>query len=102
MLKVAIFNGPSSRERSFCPDPSVTLQVLRFRATSCSKVSAADVGTGSAQITMRIPAEHFDDPHAQLRAIAKVVERDTVEVRDVTRFLCDHLAKTGAKCETML
>jgi hypothetical protein len=26
MLKVAIFNNPASRERPFCPEPSVTLQ----------------------------------------------------------------------------
>jgi hypothetical protein len=33
MLKVAIFNGPPHAKRPFCPDPSVTLQVLRLRRT---------------------------------------------------------------------
>ncbi len=34
---------------------------------------------------MRIPAEHFDDAHAQVRTIVKAVEQATVEARDVTR-----------------
>ena len=50
-----------------------------------SKVSGSDEGTRSAQITIRIPAEHFDEARSQVRGIAKTVEQDTVEVRDVTR-----------------
>ena len=30
-------------------------------------------------------AEHFDEARSQVRGIAKTVEQDTVEVRDVTR-----------------
>src|SRR5262249_44877431 len=33
MLKVAIFNDPAPRERPFCPEPSVALQVLYLRST---------------------------------------------------------------------
>ncbi len=50
-----------------------------------SRASGSDVGIRSAQSTMRIPAEHFDDTRAQVRTIAKAVEQDTVEARDVTR-----------------
>ena len=72
-------------------DPSQAAEQLRNLATHLSgfavssKVSAGDEGTRSAQVTMRIPAGHFDDARAQVRAIAKAVEQDTVEVRDVTR-----------------
>jgi hypothetical protein len=72
-------------------DPSQPAEQLRNLATHLSglavssKVIAGDEGTRSAQVTMRIPAGHFDDARAQVRAIAKAVEQDTVEVRDVTR-----------------
>lgn len=43
---------------------------------------------------MRIPAEHLDEARAQVRtAIAKVVEEDTIEARDVTREYVDQEAK---------
>ncbi len=72
-------------------DPSQAAEQLRNLATHLSgftasfKVSAGEEGTPSAQIIMRIPAEHFDDTRAQVRTIAKAVEQDTVEARDVTR-----------------
>jgi hypothetical protein len=72
-------------------DPSQAAEELRNLATHLSgfavslKVSGSDEGTRSAQITMRIPAGHFDEARAQVRTIAKAVEQDTVEVRDVTR-----------------
>ncbi len=72
-------------------DPSQAAEQLRNFATHLSgftasfKVSAGEEGTPSAQIIMRIPAEHFDDTRAQVRTIAKAVEQDTVEARDVTR-----------------
>ncbi len=71
-------------------DPSQAAEQLRNFATHLSgftasfKVSAGEEGTPSAQIIMRIPAEHFDDTRAQVRTIAKAVEQDTVEARDVT------------------
>ena len=50
-----------------------------------SNVSGSDEGTRSAQVSMRIPAEYFDEARAQVRKIAKTVERDTIEAHDVTR-----------------
>lgn len=50
-----------------------------------SKVSGSDKRTRSAQVTMRIPAEHFDEGRAGVRTIAKAVEEDDTETRDVTR-----------------
>src|SRR5713101_890189 len=50
-----------------------------------SKVSGSDERMQSAQVTLRIPADHFDEARAQVRAIAKSVEQDVVEARDVTR-----------------
>ena len=44
---------------------------------------------------MRIPTEHFDDARAQVRTIAKTVEQDTVEARDVTREDVNHEASLG-------
>jgi hypothetical protein len=41
---------------------------------------------------MRIPAEYFDDARAQVRRIAKTVEQDTTEARDVTREYVDQEA----------
>ena len=72
-------------------DPSKAAEDLRNLATRLSgfavsfRVSGSNEGTRSAQVTIRIPAGHFDDARAQVRAIAKAVEQDTVEVRDVTR-----------------
>ena len=57
-----------------------------------SKVSGSDERTRSAQVTMRIPAEHFDEARAQVRTIAKAVEQDTIEARDVTREYVDQEA----------
>jgi len=42
---------------------------------------------------MRIPAKHLDEARAQVRAIAKAVEEDTIEARDVTREYVDQEAK---------
>ena len=57
-----------------------------------SKVSGSDERMQSAQVTLRIPADHFDEARAQVRAIAKSVEQDTVEARDVTREYADQEA----------
>jgi hypothetical protein len=79
-------------------DPSQAAEELRNLATHLSgftaslRVSAGEEGTRSAQIIMRIPAEHFDDARAQVRTIAKAVEQDTVEARDVTREDVSHEA----------
>jgi len=68
-------------------DTSQAAEELRNLATHLSgfitsfKVSAGEEGTRSAQIIMRIPAEHFDDARAQVGTIAKAVEQDTVELR---------------------
>ena len=57
-----------------------------------SKVSGSDERMQSAQVTLRIPADHFDEARAQVRAIAKSVEQDMVEARDVTREYIDQEA----------
>ena len=50
-----------------------------------SNVSGSDEGTRSAQVSMRIPSEYFDEARAEVRKIAKIVEQDTIEAHDVTR-----------------
>ena len=57
-----------------------------------SKVSGSDERMQSAQVTLRIPADHFDEARARVRAIAKSVEQDMVEARDVTREYVDQEA----------
>jgi hypothetical protein len=79
-------------------DPLLAAEQLRNLATHLSgfvvssKVSGSDERTRSAQVTMRIPAEHFDEARAQVRTIAKAVEQDAVEARDVTREYVDQEA----------
>ena len=50
-----------------------------------SNINGSDEGTRFAHVSMRIPAEHFDEARAQIRKIAKTVEQDTIEAHDVTR-----------------
>jgi hypothetical protein len=57
-----------------------------------SKVSGSDERTRSAQVTVRIPADYFDEARAQVRTIAKTVEQDNTEARDVTREYVDQQA----------
>jgi hypothetical protein len=79
-------------------DPSQAAEQLRNLTTHLSgfvvssKVSGSDERTRSAQVTVRIPAEYFDEARAQVRRIAKTVEQDTIEARDVTREYVDQEA----------
>jgi len=57
-----------------------------------SKITGSDQRMRSAQVTMRIPAEYFDQAREQVRAIAKAVDQETVEARDVTREYVDQEA----------
>jgi hypothetical protein len=57
-----------------------------------SKTNGSDERMQSAQVTVRIPAERFDEARAQVRVIAKSVEQDSVEARDVTREYVDQEA----------
>jgi len=57
-----------------------------------SKVSGSDERMQSAQVPSAFLADHFDEARAQVRAIAKSVEQDTVEARDVTREYGDQEA----------
>jgi len=50
-----------------------------------SNINGSDEGTRFAQVSMRIPAEHFDEARTEIRKIAKTVEQDTIEAHDVTR-----------------
>jgi uncharacterized protein DUF4349 len=50
-----------------------------------SQVTGSGEQTRSAQVSIRIPAAHFDEARAQVRALAISVEQDTIEARDVTR-----------------
>jgi hypothetical protein len=72
-------------------DPLQAAEQLRNLAANfsgfvvSSNVNGSEEGTRFAQVSMRIPAEHFDEARAQVRKIAKTVEQDTTEARDVTR-----------------
>jgi hypothetical protein len=57
-----------------------------------SKTNGSDERMQSAQVTVRIPAATFDEARAQVRVIAKSVEQDIVEARDVTREYVDQEA----------
>jgi Domain of unknown function (DUF4349) len=79
-------------------DPLRVAEQLRNLATNfsgfvvSSNVSGSDEGTRLAQVSMRIPAEYFDEARAQVRKIAKSVEQDTIEAHDVTRASVDQEA----------
>ena len=79
-------------------DPLQAAEQFRSLATHLSgfvvssKVSGSDERMQSAQVTLRIPADHFDEARAQVRAIAKSVEQDMIEARDVTREYVDQEA----------
>jgi Domain of unknown function (DUF4349) len=72
-------------------DPLQTAEQLRTLAANfsgfvvSSNANGSDEGTRFAQVSMRIPAEHFDEARAEVRKIAKTVEQDTIEAHDVTR-----------------
>jgi hypothetical protein len=72
-------------------DPSHAAEQLHNLATRLSgfvvnsQVTGSDEQTRSAQVTIRLPAERFDEARAQVRGLAVSVEQDTVEARDVTR-----------------
>lgn len=81
-------------------DPLRAAEQLRDLATRfsgfvvSSKVNGSDERARSAQVTMRIPAERLDEARTQVRTtIAKAVEEDTIEARDVTREYVDQEAK---------
>ena len=80
-------------------DPLRAAEQLRDLATQfsgfvvSSKVSGSDERARSAQVTMRIPAERLDEARASVRAIAKAVEEDSIEARDVTREYVDREAE---------
>jgi hypothetical protein len=79
-------------------DPLQAAELLRNLATHLSgfvvssKVSGTDERMQSAQVIVRIPADHFDEAREQVRGIAKSVEQDMVEARDVTREYADQEA----------
>jgi hypothetical protein len=72
-------------------DPLQVAEQLRNLAANfsgfvvSSNVNGSEEGTRFAQVSMRIPAEHFDEARAQVRKMASTVEQDTTEARDVTR-----------------
>jgi Domain of unknown function (DUF4349) len=72
-------------------DPLQTAEQLRNLGVSfsgfvvSSNVIGSDEGTRSAQVSIRIPSQYFDEVRAQVRKIAKTVEQDTIEAHDVTR-----------------
>jgi hypothetical protein len=76
-------------------DPLQAAEQLRDLATHLSgfvvssRVTGSDERTRSAQVTVRIPAKHFDEARTQVRRIAKTVEQDTIEARDATREYVD-------------
>jgi Domain of unknown function (DUF4349) len=72
-------------------DPLQAAEQLRSLAVKFSgfvagsNINGGDEGARSAQVSMRIPAEHFDQVREQVRKIAKSVELDSIEAHDVTR-----------------
>jgi hypothetical protein len=72
-------------------DPLQTAEQLRNLAATFSgfvvnsNVTGSDQGTRSAQVSIRIPSQFFDEVRAQVRNLAKTVEQDTIEAQDVTR-----------------
>jgi Domain of unknown function (DUF4349) len=72
-------------------DPLQIAEQLRTLAVNfsgfvvSSNVNGSNEGTRFAQVSMRIPAEHFDEARAEVRKIAKTVGQDTIEAHDVTR-----------------
>lgn len=80
-------------------DPLRAAEQVRDLATHLSgfvvssRVSGSDERRRSAQVTVRIPAEYFDEARTEVRRIAKTVEQDTIEARDVTREYVDQEAR---------
>src|SRR6202790_2553099 len=72
-------------------DPLQTAEQLRSLAVNfsgflvSSNINSSDEGTRLAQVSVRIPAEYFDEARAQGRKRRKSVEQDPTEARDVTR-----------------
>jgi hypothetical protein len=72
-------------------DPLQATEQLRSLAVKFSgfvagsNINGGDEGARSALVSMRIPAEHFDEVREQVRKIAKTVELDSIEARDITR-----------------
>jgi Domain of unknown function (DUF4349) len=72
-------------------DPLQAAEQLRSLAVKFSgfvagsNINGGDEGARSAQVSMRIPAEHFDEVREQVRKIAKTVELDSIEAHDVMR-----------------
>jgi hypothetical protein len=79
-------------------DPLRATEQVRALATHLSgfvvssRVSGSDERTRSAQVTVRIPAEYFDEARTEVRRLAKTVEQDTIEAHDVTREYVDQEA----------
>ena len=72
-------------------DPLQAAEQLRSLAAQfsgfvvSSNIDGSDEGTRFAQVSVRIPAAHFDEARAEVRKFAKTVEQDTIEAHDVTR-----------------
>ena len=85
-------------------DPLQAAEQLRNLATHLSgfvvgsHASGSDERMQSAQVTVRIPADHFEEARSQVRAIAKSVEQDIIEARDVTREYVDQEAALRNAC----
>jgi hypothetical protein len=53
------------------------------------KSSQTNSGGHSASVTVRVPAAHLDQAIAQIKGLATTVDRESVEVQDVTRQYID-------------
>ena len=79
-------------------DPLLAADQLRNLATRLSgfvvssKISGSDERMQSAEVIVRIPAARYDEMRAEVRAVARSVEQDAVEARDVTREYVDQQA----------
>ncbi len=57
-----------------------------------SSVNGNEQGAQTAQVLVRIPAKSFDEARRRIRSLAKTVEQDSIEARDVTREHVDQEA----------
>jgi uncharacterized protein DUF4349 len=80
-------------------DPALAAEQLRELAEKLSgfvvssRVYADGQGAESADVVVRIPAGRFDEARQRIRAMAKTVEEDTVEARDVTSEHVDQVVR---------
>lgn len=81
-----------------CANPAKAAEQLNDIATGfsglivSSKITGADEQMRWAEVTLSVPAKHFDAVRTAVRKLAKSVEQDSIEAQDVTRQYTDQEA----------